>query len=485
MFVAGIYHGRGKPKDVNQFLAPFRDEYIRLKINGLNFDGKNISVSIKGMSCDAPATTFLMNIASHNAYYGCRKCTSKGVWVANISTSLETKRGGRVTHPDVNASLRTDHSFRQRSQIQHHNKNGVRSVAEDLFEDILKAVVIDPMHCVNIGVYKKMLGIWFNDPFDKIRLKKDDILDISVFRVGLSKFVTSDFARKPRAVEDLPRWKATELKLDQNYLGPVVYKKYLSSTSYDHFMLLHVAIRLLTNRDSCRRDANYANDLLRLFVSNSANIYGEKFISHNVHSLIHLSQDVMIHGCLDDFAAFCFENKLQTMKNMLKKSGRPLQQIVRRLDEEARHTFMNQNSRRFVEGFKLEKSHTSGPIIPALISGKQFKLLLFKYSKLSVAIPDNCVLINGPPKMIVLIDNFVKMTDGKIYVVGKKFEQQGDFFTYPLSSSCLDEFLVSGLSLTSESFLLSSVLSKCILLPTSLPETGSFFASAIINMNVN
>lgn len=83
MFVAGIYHGRGKPKDVNQFLAPFRDEYIRLKINGLNFDGKNISVSIKGMSCDAPATTFLMNIASHNAYYGCRKCTSKGVWVAN------------------------------------------------------------------------------------------------------------------------------------------------------------------------------------------------------------------------------------------------------------------------------------------------------------------------------------------------------------------------------------------------------------------
>ena len=65
-------------------------------------------------------------------------------------------------------------------------------------------------------------------------------------------------------------------------------------------------------------------------------MYDDKFVSFNVHFLIHLAQDVKNHGYLDEFSAFCFENKLQVIKNMLKKSGRPLQQIVLRLDEESR-----------------------------------------------------------------------------------------------------------------------------------------------------
>lgn len=55
--------------------------------------GTRVAVSVTGMSCDAPATTFLLNIATHNAYYGCRKCTTKGSWVRNVYKDLAPKKG--------------------------------------------------------------------------------------------------------------------------------------------------------------------------------------------------------------------------------------------------------------------------------------------------------------------------------------------------------------------------------------------------------
>ena len=155
-----------------------------LKSNGLIFQGTRVAVSVTGMSSDAPATTFLLNIATHNAYFSCRKCTTKGCWVRNLSKDLATVRGGRVTYPDINATLRTDCSFRNRVQIKHHHKNRIRSIIEDFFDDIVKAVVIDPMHCVYIGVKKKLTEIWFNDPFDNMRLSAEQLLEISVFGNG-------------------------------------------------------------------------------------------------------------------------------------------------------------------------------------------------------------------------------------------------------------------------------------------------------------
>ncbi|KAI9554924.1 hypothetical protein GHT06_020204 [Daphnia sinensis] len=154
------------------------------------------------MSSDAPATTFLLNISTHNAYYGCRKCTTKGWWVRNLSKDLAPRNGGRVTYPDIDAILRTDCSFRNRSQIQHHDKNGIRSIIEDIFDDIVKAVAINPMHCVYIGVHKKLVGIWFNDPFDNIRMSAEQLLKISIFREWFRKYVPSHFVRKPRSVKD-------------------------------------------------------------------------------------------------------------------------------------------------------------------------------------------------------------------------------------------------------------------------------------------
>lgn len=69
---------------------------------------------------------------------------------------------------------------------------------------------------------------------------------------------------------------------------------------------------------------DYANELLRTFISYFAAIYGQKFVVYNVHSLCHLASECKIHGKLDDFSAFQFENKLQSIKASLRSGYKPL-----------------------------------------------------------------------------------------------------------------------------------------------------------------
>ena len=80
---------------------------------------------------------------------------------------------------------------------------------------------------------------------------------------------------------------------------------------------------ILLHNDVNFRNAHtgYARELLVYFVKTSELIYGETFVSYNVHSLIHIADDVEHFGkSLNDISAFQFENHLQKLK---KVSGKP------------------------------------------------------------------------------------------------------------------------------------------------------------------
>ncbi|XP_046640273.1 uncharacterized protein LOC124323154 [Daphnia pulicaria] len=485
VFGAGIYQGRGKPADVNVYLKFFAADIHQLRRSGLQFEGQTITVSVCGMSSDAPATAYILNIKGHNAFHGCRICTTRGSWTPTISKRTNARSGGRVTFPEINAPLRSDSSFRKRENIQHHNKNQIRSVVEDIIDDLTADVHLDYMHLVCIGCFKKLLNVFFCHPFDNIRLSPASLLAISAFREHVRQYIPSDFARKPRSAKDLPRWKATELRLDLLYLCPVIYKCFITKNSYDHLMLLHVSIRLLLERDSCQADADYANELLRLFVQVSSQLYGPAFVTFNIHSLIHLAKGVKKHGSLEDTSAFCFENKLQVYKNMVRPCGRSLEQLVRRIDQECKISVLSVTSRVSSAAQKplvLKMLHFCGPILPGLLSGKQYKQLVLENTILTNSLPDNCVIIEG--NHVVLIANFVWEYE-KLYVIGRRYLHQENYFSYPLPSSNIYEIVVSQLSHTLESFEFCEVKYKCIRIPTFFPETGSYFVSKLLNLNIN
>lgn len=59
----------------------------------------------------------------------------------------------------------------------------------------------------------------------------------------------------------------------------------------------------------------------------------KKEISYNVHNLIHLTNNFKRFGIVDSFSAFSFENYMQRIKKLIRKSEKPVQQISNRINE--------------------------------------------------------------------------------------------------------------------------------------------------------
>lgn len=76
-----------------------------------------------------------------------------------------------------------------------------------------------------------------------------------------------------------------------------------------------------------------ANTLLLSFVEHFGQLYAEEFLVYNIHGLVHLSEDVKIHGNLDTISGFPFENFLGKLKKLVRGPCNPLTQVMRRLSD--------------------------------------------------------------------------------------------------------------------------------------------------------
>lgn len=118
-------------------------------------------------------------------------------------------------------------------------------------------------------------------------------------------------ARKPRSLEELPRWKATEFRIFFLYIGPI--KSIVSKELYKHFLCLHVAIIIFLS-PNYNSLSSFAHSLMINLVQNFGNLFGKHFISANIHAFIHLSDDYGNYGSLNTVSCFKFENKMSHLK---------------------------------------------------------------------------------------------------------------------------------------------------------------------------
>ena len=79
---------------------------------------------------------------------------------------------------------------------------------------------------------------------------------------------------------------------------------------------------------------HFAKDLLKWFVDISPAMYGNTFAVYNVHNVFHLHEDVEKNQCgLENMSAFQFENFLQRVKKMFRKTHQPVSRIAKRVEE--------------------------------------------------------------------------------------------------------------------------------------------------------
>jgi hypothetical protein len=106
---------------------------------------------------------------------------------------------------------------------------------------------------------------------------------------------------------------------------------------------------------------DYANSLLLKFVQDTEILYGKEAMVYNVHCLIHLAADVKQLGCLDEFSAFAYENKLGQLKKLIWKPSHPLQQLLRRIQE--LQCFNVDKSSSAQNTVKTSIEHNNGPLL--------------------------------------------------------------------------------------------------------------------------
>lgn len=231
-----------------------------------------------------------------------------------------------MTFPELDSTLRTDQSVREKRDEGFHRADCNTPLAM-LDMGLVSNVPLDYMHLVCLGVFKRMLNFWTKGRKD-LRMTDHNIEYVNSELMNLKKYIPKEFSRLPRSLKDVDRFKATEYRQLLLYTGPMIFKNKINNNMYLHFLTLHCAIRILCCNHLLEKYLNYAKDLLHYFVKNFSVIYGPEFITHNVHNLIHLADDCKIHGPLDTFSAFKYENFLYKLKKSVKFSRFPLQQAV-------------------------------------------------------------------------------------------------------------------------------------------------------------
>lgn len=185
-------------------------------------------------------------------------------------------------------------------------------------------------------------------------------------------------------------------------------------------------------------------------------------VTHNVHNLLHIVEDVRKFGPLDKFGAFRFENKIGYIKKLVRKGDKPLQQIAHRLSEiQAAKKFIPMNNE---DKFTLEKQHSGGPVVLSHAHMQQFQILRGQSFYINcLDTKNNCILLKQG--VYVECHNFVCGNDDIFYIIGKQLEIVSPFYSEPLNSNTLNIKVVKYTDRALQTFLCERILAKVCKMP--------------------
>jgi hypothetical protein len=217
-FVIGVFSGNTKPTDITAFLQHFIEESKLLASSGFTLNGREFTAKVICFICDAPARALLKQIKMHTGYFGCERCIQKDVYC-----------DGRVTFSDTDSVKRTDQDFRDEKYVEHQFK---ASPLVELDVGLVSGFILDSMHLVHLGVVRRLLLYWIRGP-KTTRVSSRHVMMISDNLLHIRSYVPNEFARKPRSLNEMDKWKATEFRQFVLYTGmlvlkPVIEKKIIS-----------------------------------------------------------------------------------------------------------------------------------------------------------------------------------------------------------------------------------------------------------------
>nr|XP_018915903.1 PREDICTED: uncharacterized protein LOC109043223 [Bemisia tabaci] len=470
VFPVGVYEGKKNPVSANAFLADLTAELKDLVTNGIQEGDDHFEVKIKVFMADAPGRALMQGIKSHSGYRSCPRCKIVGTPVTPPSDESEqdglkllrgrTSKARIQPRPSTRPNQKAKGQQGQENEPKKKKKRDVICFLEtdpqeprtneeaaspavreaDLAKrdpklrhfmqrtpladipgvKLVSQFPIDYMHAVLLGVVRTMVSSW-------ITPKTRDALGISPSAEGIINCALENIAEKGTPFNNAPselkdNWKATMSRQFLLYSGPVVLKNTLPDYIYNNFMLLSSAMRIALSPSLCKTHVPTMRRHLSQFVKGYKVIYGDHKMSFNIHSLLHLADDVEMYGCLDNVSSFNFEDFLGHIKRtVLHGATHPAAQLSKRNSEAKKNSviFLKQRQKKTYLLKRQDKKNFC-------LNGKewqQFKECMIDGVKMSTSSPNNIFgLTTGD---IISISNILLTitSDGdmKIMLVGKKF----------------------------------------------------------------
>lgn len=432
VFLLALYYGRSKPKYAHSYMADFVQEFIQLQQAGIFIENKKYSLHLRGTHFDSPARSLILCTHYHNSQDGCHKCKVRGTYFKNMH---------RMAFLSVDAEPRTREDFLVR--VSDHPD--ISKLLEIPGFDPVKHSPLDSMHVVDLGVMRKMWYYWNSrmKNIGDIALRPVERSILNERLLNLTAYCPREFSRKPRGTKDSSFYKAKEYRQLLLYTGPIILQGLLEKKKYDHFIHFHVAIRLLDNpvHTVDLSTVEYAEQLLKNFVADFPSIYREDLVSYNVHSLIHLAEDVRNYGFLSSYSSYYFESYLGQLNSLVHSGNLPATQVARRLhDKHTLKLFGSSTSSKTPHLRIVMKQTIDYESLPQLIDCILYSSLTHNdYFFNSSSINNKYCQVND--EIILEIKYFAKQkTNGNIYICGHKMKQVAPLYVSPCSSYYVDLF---------------------------------------------
>ena len=325
MIIAGLWFGENKP-NMNIFLKSIMTELVALERNGIEVkvptcESPFISkVILLAGTCDLPAKCLVLNCMQFNGECDCSKCLDPG---ATFRTSA---RGHTHVYP---YQVESQYGHGPKRSMNDHCLNAIKALEDDIIVngvkgpswfmklshyDIIKGTSIDYMHCVLLGVTKLLMSLWFGTTHNGKRYyigRNIALVDKRLSEIKPPSFIT----RKPRKLsEHFKYFKASEYRSFLLYYSLPILHDILPINYWNHYALLVISIHTLLQQLISEIQIHCCEEMIRKFCHQFEDLYGRRYMTLNVYSLLHLTDCVRELGPLWVYSCFYFENQNGILK---------------------------------------------------------------------------------------------------------------------------------------------------------------------------
>ncbi|CAG2220276.1 unnamed protein product [Mytilus edulis] len=287
------------------------------------------------VGCDIPASRKLCGFLGHSATAGCNKCKKKfpgGVGEKNYGGFDRDSWISRdnASHREECCLLKNCTSKGDKEALERNFGTRYSVLLELVYFDPIRMTALDPMHNLFLGTAKHMISVWKTK-----KLLCDD--DFRTIQERLEPFqCPSDVGRLPKKFSS----SFGSFNADQYKNWTLLFSIYalydlLPSEHLDCWRKFVLACRRLCSIFITVNNAKVADRLLLEFCKKFEQLYGQDFVTPNMHLHGHLYDCILDFGPVYSFWLFSFEREngilgsyktnkknieVQLMKRFLKES---------------------------------------------------------------------------------------------------------------------------------------------------------------------